>query len=368
MSTPINACLLCIALFVTLSCVSNYEQTEIDRYTIPFPSRRGMVYDYASVVDVIGSPNKLVLFDHRQSIVWRYRHGDSIPERELDLRSNGIIEITGIDVDHESGRYNVADFQHGVICVLDTGFNVVTRYTVPRLQDASGISYSLLSPFFIAKGHLYTVVGANTEVDTFVTKPCVVRHRLGSTSWDSIAGLPPKVRNDPNYYNYYPKMIPIDRNSSTYALAFATEDTIRVYRATSLERIIAIGWQTHYKRQGIDHDAMSVGDFFITAPSIRALGYDRENNHLVVVREDQQPLRNSSGRFNTYRTRPVTIGRYVVSTQSWLSYTHVSDSLAVSHPGPLVFRGSVYMDTFPAMDDFTAFNLRRIKENSNARN
>ena len=327
-----------------------------------------MVYDYASVVEVVGSPNKLVLFDHRNSIIWRVRHGDSVPEHQLDLRSMGIVEITGIDVDHEAGRYNVADFSRGILCVLDTAFRIVTRYRVPSLRDESGVEYSLLAPFFVASGYLYTVAGANTEVDTFVTKPCVVRHRLGSTSWDSIAGVPAKVRRDPSFYNYYPRMIPIDRRSATYALAFAVEDTIRLYRHSKLECIVPIGWQTSYKRQGVDDDARTVGDFFITAPSLRALGYDQVNRQLIVVREDQQPLRSSNGRFNTYRTRPVTIGRYAFPTQSWLPYTHVPESFAVSHPGPLVFRGSVYMDTFPAIRDFTAFSLRRIKESANANN
>jgi len=361
---------LCIPVctsFLVFGCGDSSRPTPLDRYTIPIPQGIGMVYDYTNVASSVGSMDEFVIYDIRNSHISLMKNGLATPIRRCDLKSEGINEIAFIDVDDQLFTYYVADFHSGKLCALDSNFNVQLRYTIPPLLDKHGIHYSILAPFFISNGYIYTTIGAEESVEVFVKKPCFARHLLGTESWDVISYQPKKMQHDWRYYYDYPSLAVIDRHSGKYALGFPIEDSIHFYLGTQRTQTISMPWRTNFMRLGVDSGALTVSEIFVGAPNIRTIKYDSYRGEVIAIRADGQPLRSSSGRLNDARSRPLTVSKYNLIRREWSKPVLFTEPNGNSHPGPIWHHNEVYIDTFPARAEFTAFSLKRISFTTSAR-
>lgn len=357
---------VCATLFV-IGCNDSSIPLPRERYTILIPQGAGMVYDYTIIASSVSSIDEFVLYDFRNSHISLMKNGLSTPIRRCDLKSQGINEITFIDVDDQQLNYYVADFHSGILCTLDSNFDVHSRSVIPPLLDKDGTKYSILAPFFISNGYLYTTIGAEEYVDVFVKKPCFARHLLGTENWDVISYQPKKMQSDWRYYFDYPSLAVIDRLSERFALGFPIEDSIQFYQGTQMTQTVSMPWRTNFKRLGVDSAALTVSEMFVTSPHIRAIKYDSYRREIVAIRADARPLRSASGRLNDVRSRPLTACKYNLKSKEWGRPILFTEPNGNFHPGPIWHHNELYLDTFPAKGDFTTFSLKRVSFTTFAR-
>lgn len=332
-----------LLLCISLSCTSSTTDALQDQYAIPLHG--GMAVDQVNVESyaVKNGESNLLLWQTDNPIIQVYSLSDSTYTDSISLRQWNVVDIAGIDVDAGNSVFHI--LAQGGRLLLSIGFDgsLIDKKSIPSPRDSTSTEYEVYPPFFVSGEKLYCTVGAALEPNQFVKKPAFARLDFTSGSWQPIAWQPKKVQANSNFGFYYFNFTLVDREKQLFCLQSPVEDSVRIFKDANLERVQSVDeFQSEFIPRPQDKRAGADVIFETTNPFYTGVFYLSRDNTIITVRADRQPIRDSSGLFNSLYLRPFTVGVVNMDRDGHVSLRRYGKKNYLFNPRPFLIKNSMF--------------------------
>ena len=296
------------------------------------------------------------------SWIWLYRIEFPLAQDSLCLDSTGAFKIDLVYYDRYEKSLYLTGHNDRRVYRLSRDLEILSVDTLGELRDNGGVEYFLGTGMSVGKDVLYFSVGANTDVDSFLIRPCLAAYDLKFKRWRFLHRHPIEIQKDAKRTFWYPLLASFDITTSTQYHRFQFSDSVY---STSSEGIVKP--KVHSKPVGVDFhrpypaSTSSTWDLEVTEPRITFYEYlPKISAHVSVLVCGQSP-RMPDGRLATDGTSEKML---IVSRHNKTTALPLPRNIRLYSPSPSVIGDQIMFardsdsDRQAGRATFTTYRLR----------